>query len=71
MVNLEKQTQCVSDDTHAMRNTQCVGSENRGVCAHCGSDYERRVTWQKYCSEPCRVAAYELRTGKKLKVRLS
>lgn len=38
-------------------------------CAYeaCGKAFERRTTFQKYCCEECRIAAFELRTGKQLK----
>ena len=37
------------------------------ACSHCGGSYERRTTFQKYCSEACRIRAYEQRTGKKFR----
>ncbi len=36
-------------------------------CLHCAKDYEKRTTFQKYCSEICRVAAWESNTGRNLK----
>lgn len=36
-------------------------------CLYCSSEYERRTTFQKYCSEICRVAAWESNTGRNLK----
>lgn len=36
------------------------------VCRHCGEAFTPRTTWQRYCSEACRVAAWEARSGKKL-----
>lgn len=36
-------------------------------CEHCGNDFVYKTTWQKFCSEDCRIAAYELRTGKKFR----
>jgi hypothetical protein len=48
-------------DNNAMRNAMRKPSN----CVHCGEQFEQRTTWQKYCSEPCKVKAYELRTGKK------
>jgi hypothetical protein len=28
------------------------------ICAHCGGDFERRTTWQKYCKEECKLLAH-------------
>ena len=36
-------------------------------CLYCSNDYERRTTFQKYCTEICRVSAWESNTGRKLK----
>lgn len=38
------------------------------VCLHCGKDFIKNVPHHKYCSERCRKAAWEEKTGKKLKV---
>lgn len=41
-----------------------------GTCEHCGTGYTKRTTWQKFCSEPCRVAKWEAENpGKKAKAR--
>lgn len=34
-------------------------------CAHCGEIFSPRTSWQKYCNEGCKIAAWEKRTGKK------
>lgn len=54
-VSLEKQS------TDALRNDAL---RMMGTCEHCGVEYTKRVTWQKYHDDNCRQAAYELRTGK-------
>ena len=36
-------------------------------CLYCDNEYKRRTTFQKYCSEVCRVAAWENSTGRNLK----
>lgn len=35
------------------------------ACCVCGGDFEKRTTWQKFCSETCRVLAWQQKTGKK------
>ncbi len=71
-VSLEKSG--ITDD-NALRNsyamsTQCVTSNTKtAACVHCGKQYERRTTWQKYCTELCKIQAYELRTGKQWRVK--
>lgn len=57
----------VETDTfnEAVKRQQRVGGMD--ACAHCGKQYHV-LTWnQKYCSEPCRIANWEQRTGAKLK----
>jgi hypothetical protein len=36
-------------------------------CHHCNNEYTYRHHKQKYCSDACRIAAWEKRTGRKLK----
>lgn len=71
-------TQCVGtkkvslDKPDTQPDTQCVGgvgSWKTGNCLHCSKEFERITAWQKYCEENCRIAAYELRSGKKLKLK--
>jgi len=38
-------------------------------CLNCNSSFEKTVPNKKYCSESCRIEAYEQRTGKKLKYK--
>ena len=53
-------TQCV---TQSVQIEQPAG-RIRG-CAYCGEEFTARTTWHKFCSEPCKIAAWESRTGKK------
>lgn len=61
---------------YAMRNNairnDVKGGEVKTVtkaCAFCGGTFERRTTFQKFCSESCRVKAWENRTGRTLTKR--
>lgn len=36
-------------------------------CLHCGNQFERKAPKHVYCSDMCRVTAWESKTGKKLK----
>lgn len=55
---------------NANRNTQNVDGNKRS-CAHCGQAYVYGHARQKYCSEDCRVAAWELRAGRPLQKQRS
>jgi hypothetical protein len=46
------------------KHTTKIVNENR-VCHHCGVNYIHGHHKQKYCSELCRVEAWEKRTGKR------
>lgn len=50
---------------NAMRNSYAMSKTVN--CVHCSQPFERRTTWHKYCSELCKIKAYEVRTGKKWK----
>lgn len=57
-------------DVNAMRRTQTVNRAGGVVvldCQRCGKPFERRTTFQKFCSEDCRVKSWEERTGRPLK----
>ena len=51
-----------TSNTHNVSNTQNVRS---GICAYCGKPFKKRTGWHTYCSEACKIAAWEKRTGKK------
>lgn len=44
-------------------------THKKGNCLNCNSSFEKTVPNKKYCSESCRIEAYEERTGKKLKYK--
>lgn len=46
-----------------------VSTGHGATCEHCGTAYHRRTTFQKFCSEGCRVAAWEGKTGRVLKTK--
>jgi hypothetical protein len=58
LVSLEK-----SGDNE--RNSYERNGKKIGYCAHCGKEFIRANSWHKYCTELCKIRAYELRTGKK------
>lgn len=37
----------------------------KGNCKHCGNDFTKHTTWQKYCSTECRKSAWQQRTHTK------
>ena len=41
--------------------------DNLRTCHHCGEKYQYRHHKQKYCKDACRIEAWELRKGRKLK----
>ncbi len=52
------------------RTTQNVEGSKR-TCSHCGKAYVYGHARQKYCSDDCRVAAWEARTGRPLQKQKS
>lgn len=49
------------------RNTVTVDGERRRDCKHCGKSFTYKHWNKQYCSDECREAAWEKRTGRKLK----
>jgi len=54
-------------EINANRQTQNVAPENGRICVNCGTLYVYGHARQKYCSENCRVTAWQRRTGKQVK----
>lgn len=77
-VKSNDQTQTDDKETQrnaSIRNAYGTNETSKYVvlnCAYesCGKSFERRTTFQKYCCEECRIAAFEKRTGKALKKQL-
>jgi hypothetical protein len=46
--------------------TKIVVNNQTRICEYCGTSYVYRHHKQKYCSEPCRIDAWEQRNGKTL-----
>jgi hypothetical protein len=44
-------------------------ADNQRICTHCSNGYTYRHHKQKYCSDNCRIKAWEQRTGKALKMK--
>jgi len=45
------------------RKTFTVGESNTRLCSHCGNSFSFKHWNARYCSEQCRVASWENRTG--------
>jgi hypothetical protein len=54
------------NDPTASVYTASVGDKTK-VCLHCSKSYIYSIHNQKYCCEDCRIAAFEVRTGRQLK----
>jgi protein-arginine kinase activator protein McsA len=37
-----------------------------GFCEFCGSEFERRVSWKRFCCENCRIKSWEVKNKKRL-----
>jgi hypothetical protein len=56
--------------TNTMRYTHCVDAMRlKGFCAHCGKEFEKNTTWQRFCTKVCRVESWEKKRGKKLYIK--
>jgi hypothetical protein len=53
-------------ETPKAKHEFVLGNGNR-ICLHCGAAYEYRIHNQKYCTEKCRVEAWQQKTGKALR----
>ena len=58
-------------DTHTASVTDAVTASvdksKLKMCLHCEEEYVYRIHNQKYCSEECRISAWEEKNGKKLR----
>jgi hypothetical protein len=62
------ETHSQTHQTHSQTHqTQDKKPKTQAECKHCGTHFTKKTTWQKYCSESCRIASFEQRTGRKVK----
>jgi endogenous inhibitor of DNA gyrase (YacG/DUF329 family) len=70
-IHAQKFTNQSGKETPTMINVQNTTNQSGcnvfglRTCKHCGKSFERNHKVQQYCSKSCKVAAWELRTGKK------
>ena len=57
----------ITDAVERMPLTASVDKSKLKVCLHCEKEYIYKIHNQKYCSEPCRISAWEHKTGVKLR----
>ncbi len=43
-----------------------VTDDKKGFCEFCGSEFERRVSWKRFCCENCRIKSWEVKNNKRL-----
>ena len=41
----------------------------KAFCEFCGSEFERRVSWKRFCCESCRIANWESKNGKRVNLK--
>lgn len=56
-----------TDAVERMPLTDAVDKSKLKICHHCEKKYVYKIHNQKFCSEPCRIANWEQRTGAKLR----
>lgn len=57
----------ITDAVKRMPLTDAVDKSKLKVCLYCKEDYIYKIHNQKFCSETCRIAAWEHKTGAKLR----
>lgn len=63
--NTTKTTQNVVKTSKRVVNGEIIIIKK--ACENCGETFERKVTFQKFCCEGCRIKFWENRTGKKMR----
>lgn len=41
----------------------------KGYCEFCGSEFDKKVSWKRFCSEDCRIKAWEQKNGKRVNLK--
>jgi len=66
-IGFSSQPETDDTDAHEMRNAMRNAPQKGATekeCPECNTTFTARTTWHKYCSEECKIAAWEKRTGK-------
>ena len=61
---LNNVTEANAQRTRARNNAMSYGGTLKG-CTHCGKEFRANTTWQKFCSENCKLAHHEAKRGRR------
>jgi hypothetical protein len=67
-VSLVKQgiTDNVTDSVIDAKNSVTNNKAKKGMCEFCSAEFDKKVSWKRFCCDDCRIKAWELKHGKKL-----
>ena len=57
---------CVKNDLTTVIVTDKV---KKGFCEFCSAEFDKTVSWKRFCSESCRISAWELKSGKRVNLK--
>ncbi len=41
----------------------------KGLCEFCSAEFDKKVSWKRFCSESCRISAWEQKSGKRVNLK--
>ncbi len=62
-------TDNVSNKPVSLATQGITDNVKKGFCEFCGSEFERRVSWKRFCCEDCRIKAWEQKSGKRVNLK--
>ena len=65
-------TDSVIDDKNSVKSgltTVIVTDKSKkGLCEFCSAEFDKKVSWKRFCCDDCRIKAWEQKNGKRLNV---
>ena len=52
-------------------NVTVIVTDNvkKGYCEFCSAEFDKTVSWKRFCCESCRISAWELKSGKRVNLK--
>lgn len=57
---------CVKNDLTTVIVTDKV---KKGFCEFCSAEFDKTVSWKRFCCEDCRIKAWEQKNGKRVNLK--
>ena len=58
-----------NSDKNGLTTVIVTDKVKKGFCEFCSAEFDKKVSWKRFCSESCRISAWELKSGKRVNLK--